>query len=81
MIPIMTLEFKTITMITDTTHQLDLLPYYGVETHPHVQLYHGHRPLNGPQIHLDAEYQPHVHHGHLPHNIPHLQSDALTIYP
>ena len=41
-IPIMTLEFKTITMITDTTHQLDFLPYYGVETHPHVQLYHGH---------------------------------------
>ena len=63
MIPIMNLEFKTITMINDTTYQLDVPPYYGVETHPHVQLYHGHRPLNGPQIHLDAEYQPHVHHG------------------
>ena len=81
MIPIMTLEFKTIKMITYTTHQLDFLPYYGVETHPHDQLYHGNQPLNGPQLHLDAEYQPHVDHGHLPHNIPHLQSDALTIHP
>ena len=54
MIPIMTLEFKTITMINDTTYQLDFPYYYGVETHSNVQLYHCLQPLNGPHLHLDA---------------------------
>ena len=65
-------------MINDTTHQLDFPPYHGVETHTHVQLYHHHLPLNGLQLHLDAQYQPHCH---LPVNNPHLQNDVMTIHP